>query len=472
MNRSRSRSRGRDGGDPGPSSAETDVVEVALKQLPGEIYQRLMKLFEEGLLKKGDLDLRSVTVFASLNEGLQGRVMNHLEGERIYVANARSKSGFLIAACDKAKTGCLDARGLGAIDPWRSALVAMATPKMEQIELVPEKEWLETNGTEPLKLTVNVSICEAEVGMPTVTMELPLTETAAAVKCKLTAMGITSIPVHKMKLLNENVGYLKDRFSLAYYNLLDGASLELQKKGRGGAKLRKDHTVAPKKPKTYLKSKESSPLDALKALVAGGKAGGALPPDPKALAAAMMKAGAPPDPKALAAAMMKAGAPPDPKALAAAMMKAGAPPDPKALAAAMMKAGGPPDPKALAAAMMKSGGGAPPDPKALAAAMMKASGGMPGLPGGAPMINPKELAAAMMKTGGAPPDPKALAAAMMASAGMGGGLPGMPKMPGLPGMPGMPDMAGMKMPPAGPPMGMSKAGGMPALSGMSPKGGF
>jgi len=447
--RSRSRSRGRDQGDPGPSSAETDVVEVALKQLPGEIYQRLMKLFEEGLLKKGDLDLRSVTVFASLNEGLQGRVMNHLEGERIYVANARSKSGFLIAACDKAKTGCLDARGLGAIDPWRSALVAMATPKIEQIELVPEKEWLETNGQDPVKITVNVSICEAEVGMPMVTMELPLTETSSAVKVKLTAMGITSIPVHKMKLLNENVGFLKDRFTLAYYNLMGGAALELQKRGRGGAKLRKDHTVAPKKPKTYLKSKESSPLDALKALVAGGKAGAmgkAGAPDPKALAAAMMKAGAPPDPKALAAAMMKAGAPPDPKALAAAMMKAGAPPDPKALAAAMMKAGGPPDPKALAAAMMKAGG-VPPDPKALAEAMMKA-----GPPGGAPALpNPKDLAAAMMKGGGAPPDPAALAKAMMA----GGGLAGLPKMPGM----GLPP-PGMKAPP----MGLSKASGAPPLA--------
>jgi len=464
MDRRRSRSRSKDKAP--PSSAETDVVDVALKQLPGEIYQRLMKLFEEGLLKKGDLDLRSVTVFASLNEGLQGRVMNHLEGERIYVANARSKSGFLIAACDKAKTGCLDARGLGAIDPWRSALVAMATPKMEQIELVPEKEWLETTGTEPVKLTVNVSCCEAEVGMPMVTMELPLTETSAAVKCKLTAMGITSIPVHKMKLLNENVGYLKDRFSLSYYNLMDGASLELQKRGRGGCKMRKDHTVAPKKPKTYLKTKEESPLEALKKLVSGSGKGA--PPNPRALAEAMMKSRAPPDPKALAAAMMKAGAPPDPKALAAAMMASGAPPDPKALAAAMMKAGGPPDPKALAAAMMKAGGG-PPDPKALAAAMMSAGGG--GAFGKASsMVNPKDLAAAMMKSG-APPDPKALAAAMMSA---GGGLPdpkalaeAMSKAGGMSlGMPKMAGMAEMPMPgnKAGFPMGMSK--GAPPMPGM------
>merc|ERR1712224_1175588 len=223
------------------AGSENDVVEVALKQLPKDIHERLMKLFEDGLLKKGDLDLRSVTVIASLNEGLQSRVMNHLESERIYVSNARSKSGFLIAACDKAKTGCLDARGLGAIDPWRSALVAMATPKLQMIEMVPEKEWLESNGSDPVKITVNVAICEQEVGMPSVTMELPLTETTAAVKCKLQAMGINSIPVHKMKLRNDTVGYLKDRNSLGYYNFVPGSELELMKKGRGGQKIRKDH---------------------------------------------------------------------------------------------------------------------------------------------------------------------------------------------------------------------------------------
>merc|ERR1719384_1367239 len=128
MYHSRSRSRGRRTDDDEPpsrkemaetgksGSSEQEIVSVAIRQLPADIRERLEKLFEEGLLKEGDLDLRSVTVFASLNEGLQARVMNHMENERIYVANARSKSGFLIATCDKAKTGCLDARGLGAVD--------------------------------------------------------------------------------------------------------------------------------------------------------------------------------------------------------------------------------------------------------------------------------------------------------------------------------------------------------------------
>merc|ERR1712151_1470807 len=186
-----------------------DIVNVAIKQLPGKIRERLEKLFEEGLLKDNDLDLRSITVFASLNEGLQDRVMTHMENERIYVANARSKSGFLIATCDKAKTGCLDARGLGAIDPWRSALVAMATPKQKMFELEPERDWLERHGTDPIKFTVNVGSFESDVGKKTLTVEIPLTDTTADLKSMLKDMGIKAA-ANKMKLSIEPVGFLKD----------------------------------------------------------------------------------------------------------------------------------------------------------------------------------------------------------------------------------------------------------------------
>ena len=46
----------------------------------------------------------------------------------------------------QAKTGCLDARGLGAIDPWRTALVAMATPKQKLVDLKSEQDWLDEKG--------------------------------------------------------------------------------------------------------------------------------------------------------------------------------------------------------------------------------------------------------------------------------------------------------------------------------------
>jgi len=259
MPRSRSRSRSRGGGGninddvsklAKEGNSESDIVNVAIKQLPQKIRERLEKLFEEGLLKENDLDLRSITVFASLNEGLQDRVMTHMENERIYVANARSKSGFLIATCDKAKTGCLDARGLGAIDPWRSALVAMATPKQKQIDLEPERDWLDSHSTEAVKLHINLGACEKEVGMPKVTIEVPLSDTAAEVKTKLANMGVESVPTNKMKLHADSVGFLKDCYSLAYYNLDDGAELELSARKRAGLKFRKDHAVPLKRPRT------------------------------------------------------------------------------------------------------------------------------------------------------------------------------------------------------------------------------
>jgi hypothetical protein len=244
-------------------NSESDIVNVAIKQLPGKIRERLEKLFAEGLLKENDLDLRSITVFASLNEGLQDRVMTHMENERIYVANARSKSGFLIATCDKAKTGCLDARGLGAIDPWRSALVAMATPKQKMIDLEPERDWLDKYGTDPIKLHVNLGACEKEVGMPRVTVEVPLDDTAQAIKSKLSSLGVESIKVNNMKLHNDTVGFLKDRYTLAFYNLLDGAEVELSKQKRAGVKFRKDHAVPLKRPRTQ-ERQAGAALDALK----------------------------------------------------------------------------------------------------------------------------------------------------------------------------------------------------------------
>lgn len=250
----RSRSRSRDGPKDVASAAkagnsEQEIVAVAIKQLPGDIRERLEKLFEEGLLKEGDLDLRAITVFASLNENLQSRVLNHMETERIYVANARSKSGFLIATCDKAKTGCLDARGLGAIDPWRTALVAMATPKQKSVELKTEQDWLDEKGDSPIKINVDVSVVESELGMSNVTVELPLTETCAAVKAKLVAMGVRSIPANRMKLHTDPVGYLKERFTFAFYNLGGGVTLTLSQRKRAGSKFRRDHTVMPKRPK-------------------------------------------------------------------------------------------------------------------------------------------------------------------------------------------------------------------------------
>jgi hypothetical protein len=63
------------------------------------------------------------------------------------------------------------------------------------------------SGDSPIKIIVDVSVVEGELSMTSVTVELPLTETCAAVKAKLVAMGVRSIPANRMKLqLGEMAG--------------------------------------------------------------------------------------------------------------------------------------------------------------------------------------------------------------------------------------------------------------------------
>jgi len=416
----RSRSRSREPKDVASAAkagnSEQEIVAVAIKQLPADIRERLEKLFEEGLLKEGDLDLRAITVFASLNENLQSRVLNHMETERIYVANARSKSGFLIATCDKAKTGCLDARGLGAIDPWRTALVAMATPKQKLVELKSEQDWLDEKGDSPIKINVDVSVVEGELGMSNVTVELPLTETCAAVKAKLVAMGVRSIPANRMKLHSEPAGYLKERFTFAFYNLGDGVTLSLTQRKRAGSKFRRDHTVMPKRPKAPPSEKK--------------------PESAPAAAQSQPSMGAP--------AAAGAGAP------AAPAKPAGVPGMPAL----------PELPKLPSLPGMPTMGAGV--PKLPGMPGMGTAPGLPGMPGLGPL----------------PALPGLAVPGVPGAAGKAPGLPGMPQMPGgypkMPGMPGMPGMAppGMGMPGMpGMMAGAAAKGGMPmGPGGAVPKG--
>merc|ERR1712072_1629326 len=85
-------------------------------------------------------------------------------------------------------------------------------------------------------------------------------------------MGIESVPVNKMKLHNDTVGFLKDRYTLAFYNLQDGAELDLTARARGGLKFRKDHAVPLKRPRTQERQAAAAAGDAAKA--AAGKAPG------------------------------------------------------------------------------------------------------------------------------------------------------------------------------------------------------
>merc|ERR1711879_657294 len=118
---------------------------------------------------------------------------------------------------------------------------------------------------------------ESELGVPNVTIELPLTETSAAIRAKLVAMGIRSMPANRMKFHTDPVGFLKDRHSFAFFNLGDGAKLTLSERKRAGKRYIKDHTVMPKRPKTQPAPGEN-PVEAVKNLAAGKAADGAAAP--------------------------------------------------------------------------------------------------------------------------------------------------------------------------------------------------
>merc|ERR1712048_1228122 len=99
--------------------------------------------------------------------------MFYWEQERIFFAHSRSKSGFLVSVCDKARQGILDVRGFGTVDPWKVHLLAMATPKRELIELLPENIWIESHGEHPIPFHVDVTI-DTQIGVNVITVGVPL----------------------------------------------------------------------------------------------------------------------------------------------------------------------------------------------------------------------------------------------------------------------------------------------------------
>merc|ERR1711920_172367 len=146
-----------------------------------------------------------------------------------------------------------------------------------------ERDWLDENeDKDAIKLNIDVTCAESELGVPNVTIELPLTETSAAIRSKLVAMGIRSVPANRMKFNEPNVGFLKDRHSFAFFNFVDGVNLVLSERKRAGNRFRKDHTVMPKRPKTQPAPGETpSPAEALKNFAVGKAPGGSLPGLPK-----------------------------------------------------------------------------------------------------------------------------------------------------------------------------------------------
>lgn len=220
--------------DTAPSARDVEGM------LPEETRTRLNRLVDEGTVRAGDFDAESLLKLTALPEALQDRVMNYMETDRVFLINSRSKSGFLVAAVDRARNGCIDVLGLGTPDPWKEYLNALATPKRTLIDLVPEDVWLAQNPGF-VRMTLNVSADEG-LGVSTVTLGMAPTRTVLDVKQLLARLGVT-IPERKMRLREQRLGVLRDDRTLAFYNMPEECSLQLVRQQRGGVRLRKDQSV-------------------------------------------------------------------------------------------------------------------------------------------------------------------------------------------------------------------------------------
>ena len=91
-----------------------------------------MKLYHEGTVRPNDFDRDCLMDMQRLALPLMEKVVEHCEGERGFLANSRSKSGFLRSMCMRAKRGELDPRGYGAVDPWKNHILAMVEEKIHE----------------------------------------------------------------------------------------------------------------------------------------------------------------------------------------------------------------------------------------------------------------------------------------------------------------------------------------------------
>lgn len=212
-------------------AALEEQAKLVAAALSDDIRARLQQMVKEGLVKEGDFDLHAMSIFSALNPDLQDRVLSYCDTNKIYMTNARSKSGFLVAACEKARKGSLDARGFGTVDPYKEYLLTIAKPKREWVDLVPEQQWLEQT-TDAQEVIFDVRV-DPEAGVSAIRLCLQLDRTVRSVKERLAAVGV-HMPVQKMKLREASIGYMRDERTLAYYNLKSGSKVQLVAKQRGG----------------------------------------------------------------------------------------------------------------------------------------------------------------------------------------------------------------------------------------------
>lgn len=137
-----------------------------------------------------------------------------------------------MSACDRAKKGELDARGFGALDPWRQQLISECVPK-GSFNLKPESEWVGSLGKDAMNLRISQN--ESECVFP-----VSVSEPFGLIKDRLFTEVLGSdcgFTRSRLKLAHSEYGSLRDDRTPSFYNLSDGDELIVKIKVRGGRKV-------------------------------------------------------------------------------------------------------------------------------------------------------------------------------------------------------------------------------------------
>lgn len=109
--------------------------------------------------------------------------------------------------------------------------------RLVEFVLSPEEDFLAKHGSESAKVRIQCPVLDGNeklVGQMLLVEVASLTDMIGHLKSRLA--GELGLPANKQKLAREGVGFLKDEFSLAHYNVSEDVVLTLGVKERGGRK--------------------------------------------------------------------------------------------------------------------------------------------------------------------------------------------------------------------------------------------
>lgn len=115
-------------------------------------------------------------------------------------------------------------------------LMPVAEPVATPAGLVPEAEWLEKTG-DTVQIVIKVpkhGNANWDLQGQEIELKAPLKSTIGKLKKKLT--GALKVPANKQKLQCTTAGFMKDKMTLAFYNIADKNVIQMEVKERGGRK--------------------------------------------------------------------------------------------------------------------------------------------------------------------------------------------------------------------------------------------